>query len=83
MKNGFQEAIIISCDLQTGKAYIIEGNHRLWVALKEGIPFIPCRVIRHWLPFNGSYKNLDFDFSNLQSKQIILPEHLGLTVAQA
>ena len=36
LKNGFQEAIIISCDLTT------EGKHRLWVAHKEGIPFIPC-----------------------------------------
>lgn len=50
LKNGFQEPIIITCDLQTGKAYVTEGNHRLWVALKEGIPFIPCRVIHHWLP---------------------------------
>ena len=30
LKNGFQEPIIIiSCDLKTGNAYIIEGNHRL------------------------------------------------------
>ena len=81
LKNGFQEPIIISCDLKTGKAYITEGNHRLWVALKEGIPYIPCRVIPHWLSPSGSYKILDIDFSNLQSKEIILPEDLGLTVA--
>ena len=37
-QNGFQEPIIIiSCDLKTGNAYITEGNHRLWVAHKEGI----------------------------------------------
>jgi hypothetical protein len=82
LKNGFQEPIIISCDLQDGKAYITEGNHRLWVALKEGIPFIPCRVIPHWLPPHGSYINLDIDVANLKSKKVILPEHLGLTVAQ-
>ncbi|KAJ7371880.1 hypothetical protein OS493_022601 [Desmophyllum pertusum] len=82
LKNGFQEPIIITCDLQTGKAYVTEGNHRLWVALKEGIPFIPCRVINHWLPPYGSYKKLDIDFSTLKCKEIILPEHLGLTVAQ-
>ena len=81
LKNGFQEPIIISCDLKTGKAYITEGNHRLWVALKEGITYIPCRVIPHWLSPSGSYKILDIDFSNLQSKEIILPEDLGLTVA--
>ena len=48
LKNGFQEPIIIiSCDLKTGNAYITEGNHRLWVAHKEGIPSIPCCVIPH------------------------------------
>ena len=44
LKNGFQEPIIISYDLKT---YITEGNHPLWVAHKEGIPFIPCCVISH------------------------------------
>ena len=44
LKNGFQEPIIISYDLKT---YITEGNHPLWVAHKEGIPFIPCCVIPH------------------------------------
>ena len=48
LKNGFQKhIIIISCDLKTGNAYITEGNHRLWVAHKEGIPSIPCCVISH------------------------------------
>ena len=43
LKNGFQgPIIIISCDLKTGNAYTTEGNHGLWVATKEGIPFIPC-----------------------------------------
>ena len=62
LKNGFQEPIIISRDLTTGRAYITEGNHRLWVAIQEGIPFIPCPVIPHWLPPNGSYKKLEIDF---------------------
>ena len=48
LKNGFQEPIIISCDLKTGNAYITEGNHRLWVAHKEGIPF------SHTMPCNSS-----------------------------
>ena len=48
LKNGFQEPIIIiSCDLESGNAYITEGNHCLWVAHKEGIPSIPCCVIPH------------------------------------
>ena len=47
LKNGFQKPIIISYDLKTGNAYITEDNHLLWVANKEGIPFIPCCVIPH------------------------------------
>ena len=82
LKNGFQEPIIISCELTTGKAYITEVNHRLWVAIQEGIPFIPCRVIPHWLPPNGCYKKLEIDFSTLKFGETILPEQLGLTVAQ-
>ena len=42
LKNGFQEPVIISCDLKTGNAYTTDGNHCLWVAHKEGIPLIPC-----------------------------------------
>ena len=43
-KKGFQEPLIISCDLHTGCAYLTEGNHRLWVALREKNPFcsLPC-----------------------------------------
>ena len=49
LKNGFQEPIIIiSCDLESGNAYITEGNHCLWVAHKEGIQSIPCCVIDHF-----------------------------------
>ena len=36
LKNGFQEPIIISCELKTGNAYITEGNHCLWVATRKG-----------------------------------------------
>ena len=82
MKNVSQEPIIISCDLTTGKACITEGNHHLWVAIQEAIPFIPCRVIPHWLPPNGSYKKLEIDFSTLKFGETILPEQLRLTVAQ-
>ena len=80
LKKGFQEPLIISCDLQNGRAYLTEGNHRLWVALREEIPFVPCRVIPHWLPPNGLCKNIDADLKALQSKKVILPEHLGLAV---
>ena len=57
LKNGFQEPIIIiSCDLKTGNDYITEGNHRLWVAHKEGIPSIPCCVIPLVVPKWFLYK---------------------------
>ena len=79
-KKGFQEPLIISCDLHTSCAYLTEGNHRLWVALREKIPFVPCRVTPRWLPPNGSFKSVDADLTILQSKEVILPEHLGLTV---
>ena len=80
LKKGFQDPLIISCDLHTGCAYLTEGNHRLWVALREKIPFVPCRVTPRWLPPNGSFKSVDADLTILQSKEVILPEHLGLTV---
>ena len=54
------------------------------ISLKEtivfGWPF--SRVIPHWLPPNGSYKKLEIDFSTLKFGETILPEQLGLTVAQ-
>ena len=34
------------------------------MAIKEGIPFIPCSVIPHYLQPNGSLKNLDIDVAN-------------------
>ncbi|CAH3147146.1 unnamed protein product, partial [Porites lobata] len=78
---GFQEPLIISCDLHTGCAYLTEGNHRLWVALREKIPFVACHVIPpQWFPPNGSFKNVNADLTILQ---FILPEHLGLTVLNA
>ena len=54
-------------------------NH---LAIQEGMPFIPCRVIPYWLPPNDSYKKLEIDFSTLKFGETILPEQLGLTVAQ-
>ena len=80
LKKGFQEPLIISFDPHTACAYLTEGNHRLWVALREKIPFVPCRVTPRWLPPNGSFKSVDADLTILQSKEVILPEHLGLTV---
>ena len=84
LKKGFQEPLIISCDLHTGCAYLTEGNHRLWVALREKIPFVACHVIPpQWFPPNGSFKNVNADLTILQCKEVILPEHLGLTVLNA
>ena len=52
LKKGFQEPVIISRDLQTGCAYLTEGNHCLWVALREKMPFVACHVIPQWFPPN-------------------------------
>ena len=54
LKKGFQEPLIISCDLHTGCAYLTEGNHHLWIALREKNPFctLPCdssMVGTHWI----------------------------------
>ena len=56
------------------------GDHRLRVALREKIPFVPCHVIPQWLPPNGSFKNVNADLTILQSKEVMLPEHSALTV---
>ena len=44
LKNGFQEPLIISCDLTTDQAYVSEGTHGLWVANQRGNSFcaMPC-----------------------------------------
>ena len=83
LKNGFQELIIISCDLKTGNAYITEGNHHLWVAHKEGIP-----SIYHALKFLTSCPQMVLInssiliFFSLKTRETILPENSGLTVAK-
>ena len=68
--------------LQLEKPISLKETKCIWVAIQEGIPFIPCRVIPHWLPPNGSYKKLEIDFSTLKFGETILAEQLGLTVAQ-
>ena len=83
LKKGFQEPLILSCDLHAGCAYLTEGNHRLWVALREKIPFLPYCVIPQWLP-PMYHLQMSMQISTiLQSKEVILPEHLGLTVLNA
>jgi len=49
LKNGFQEPILLlSHVIETQlEMPITEGSHRLWVAHKKGIPFIPYCVIPH------------------------------------
>ena len=79
LKNGFQEPIIIiSCDLESGNAYITEGSHCLCVDHKEGIPSLPCCVIPHWLSLNGSYTKLYIDLFILRPMETILRENIAL-----
>ena len=59
-----------------GKAYLAEGNHRLAVAMSEGIPYLPVHVTSHWLEPNesGNFKII----SNITEE--LLPQHFGLEV---
>ena len=64
-------------------AFVGKQNlHLNHLAIQEGMPFIPCRVIPYCLPPNDSYKKLEIDFSTLKFGETILAEQLGLTVAQ-
>ena len=44
-EHGILESVILDYSMQSGKMSIAEGNHRLAVALRLGIEFIPCRVV--------------------------------------
>ena len=80
LKKGLQEPLIISCDPYTGCAYLTEGTIASGWHSEKKIPFVPCHVIPKWLPPNGSFKNVNADLTILQSKEVILSEHLALTV---
>ena len=65
LKNGFQEPLIISCDLKPGQTRVTDGNNCLWVAIQEEFSFVPCRVLPSWLPLNGSCKFIEVDLKIL------------------
>lgn len=80
LKNGFDEPLLITVNVNDRRAYICEGNHKLWVAIKEGIPHVPCRVTSQWQEPHGQCKILDINTDTLKQKRMILPEDLGLKV---
>ena len=65
-----------------GKAYLAEGNHRLVVAMSEGIPYLPVHVTSQWLEPNesGNFKIIanHIEISNIPEE--LLPQHFGLKV---
>ena len=66
----------------SGKAYLAEGNHRLAVAMSEGIPYLPVLVTSRWLEPNesGNFKIIPnhLEVSNITEE--FLPQHFGLKV---
>ena len=82
LKKGFDEPLLISINPNDRRVYVCEGNHRLWVAVKESISHVPCRVTPQWLEPHGLYQILHANTATLKEKQEILPEDLGLRVKQ-
>ena len=64
------------------KAYLAEGNHRLAVAMSEGIPYLPVLVPSQWLEPNesGNFKIIanHIEISNIPEE--LLPQYFGLKV---
>lgn len=66
---------------KNGKVYLAEGNHRLAVAMSEGIPFLPTHVTSNWIEPNefGNYKTMA-NHEEISKISTILLEHFGLKV---
>lgn len=57
-ENGFKEPIMLMYDVNTGYAYVGEGNHRLMIARELGISKIPVVVIREsYSAVKGNLRN--------------------------
>lgn len=83
LKFGIDSPLILTYNPENGKVYLAEGNHRLAVAMTEGIPYLPVHVTSKWLEPNefGNFKILTKKIETSRIKTL-LPEHLGLTVKQ-
>ena len=64
------------------KACLAEGNHRLVVAMSEGIPYLPVHVTSQWLEPNesGNFEIIanHLEISNMTEE--LLPQYFGLEV---
>ena len=53
LKFGNESPLTLTFNQENGKAYLAEGNHRLAVAMSEGIHYLPVHVTSKWLnPMN-------------------------------
>lgn len=63
LHNGIKDPLIASYNPETQQILLIEGNHRLAVAKKHGIEYLPLRIVRSrfvkgtFIPNGLSYKN--------------------------
>ena len=82
LKFGIDSPLILTFNKKNGKAYLAEGNHRLAVAMSEGIPYLPVHVTSQWLEPNesGNFKIIPnhLEISNITEE--LLPQHFGLKV---
>ena len=82
LKFGIESPLILAFNQKNGKVYLAEGNHRLAVAMSEGIPYLPVHVTSQWLEPNesGNYKIManHLEISNISEE--LLPQHFGLKV---
>ena len=83
LKYGIGEPLILAYNKENGKVYLTEGNHRLAVAMSEGIPHLSVHVTSNWLEPNksGNFKIMA-NHSVISRLRTLLPENLGLKIKQ-
>jgi hypothetical protein len=72
--------LTLTFNQENGKAYLAEGNHRLAVAMSEGIPYLPVHVTSKWLEPNdsGNFKIMANHLEISKITEELLPQHFGL-----
>jgi len=82
LKFGIDSPLILTFNQENGKAYLVEGNHRLAVAMSEGIPYLPVHVTSQWLEPNesGNFKIIPNHLEISKIAEELLPQHFGLKV---
>ena len=79
---GIESPLILTFNQKNGKAHLAEGNHRLAVAMGEGIPYLPVHVTTQWLQPNesGNFKIMGNHLQISKISEELLPQHFGLKV---